>query len=415
MIRVAFQIALRHLMARRRQSLALLVGTIIGVAFFLSVSALMTGSEKDFVRRLVDNQPHITVSDEYRTAHVQPASLAYPDALVDIRHLKPVTETRGIRGYHQIVDFVRSQPGVRASAVLVGQVLLSFAGKDVAVSMNGVTPSEFAGVSKIGEYMVEGTLDDLAANPNGIIIGDQLAEKLSLRINSTLNIASVTGQVRTFKIVGLFHTGQSVYDNTQIFAQIKRVQALLNRVNRANSIMVQLDDSASARDLARRIETQGGYKAVSWQEASEDLMATLQVRAIVSYAIVSAVMIVAAFGIYNVFSAVVLQKHRDIAILKAMGFLSRDIELAFAIEGALLGLGGTLVGLPIGAAMIYAVSTVTFTIPGSADKISIPIDWDPTPFLMAAAFAIGASMLAGYWPARKGARVQPVDILRGAV
>ena len=291
-------IALKHLLARRRQSLVSLSGIVLGVAFFLAVSSLMQGSEKDFIRRLVDNSPHITIEDEFRNPRLQPVEQLYPAGAIEIRRVKPLTETRGIRGYPQILEGVRTLPALRASPVLAGQALVSFAGKDIAVSLNGMIPAEVNDVSTIQNYMLAGSVDALTANPNGIILGDALVRKLSLALGENVTVTAPTGAVHTFKILGLFHTGRAEYDNTQTFADLKRVQALLKRLNRANTIILKLDDPHRAHATADEIERRFGYKSVSWQEANEDLMSTLTTRNIIMYTVVSAVLIVAAFGIY---------------------------------------------------------------------------------------------------------------------
>lgn len=414
MLGLAPAIALKHLLARPRQSLVSLSGIVLGVAFFLAVSSLMHGSETDFIRRLVDNSPHITVSDEFRNPRLQPVAQRFSDGAIEIRGVKPLTETRGIRHYPQILDALHTMPHLRASPVLAGQAIITFAGKDVAVSLNGMIPSEVSDVTTIQDYMVAGNLDEMIANPDGIVVGDGLVRKLSLALGQNVTMTSPTGEVRTFKIVGLFHTGRATYDDTQAFADLKRVQALLHRPNRANTIILKLDDPHDAPDVAAEIERRFGYKSVSWQEASEDLMSTLETRNIIMYTVVSAVLIVAAFGIYNVISTVVLEKQRDIAILKSMGFRARDISRVFIIQGLLLGVVGSVAGLPLGAALMWCLMQIRLKYPGGTDPIPLPIDWNWRQFVIAAAFAIMAAVLAGLLPARKGARVQPVDILRGA-
>ncbi|MBN8530887.1 MAG: ABC transporter permease, partial [Alphaproteobacteria bacterium] len=175
-------IALRHLLARKRQSVVSLLGIVLGVAFFMAISSLMQGSEKDFIRRLVDNSPHITIADEFRNPHEQPVEKLYPDALVELRNVKPATETRGIRGFEQILESLKSMPGVRASPVLAGQALVSFAGRDVGITLNGMIPGEVRDVTTIQNYMQQGAVDELIANPDGIIIGAELARKLSVSL-----------------------------------------------------------------------------------------------------------------------------------------------------------------------------------------------------------------------------------------
>lgn len=414
MIGLASAIALKHLLARQRQSLVSLSGIVLGVGFFLAVSSLMQGSEKDFIRRLVDNAPHITIADEFRHPRLQPVEQLYPSGAIEIRHVKPVTETRGIRGYKEVLAGLRTLPGLIASPVLVGQAIAGFAGKNVAISLNGMIPAEIGAVTTIRNYIVAGSIDELAANPDGVILGDGLVRKLSLALGENLTITAPTGEVRTFKILGVFHTGRAGYDDTQAFADLKRVQALLQRPNRANNIVMKLDDPNRAQAVADEIERRFGYKAVSWQEANEDLMSTLLTRNIIMYTVVSAVLIVAAFGIYNVISTVVLEKHRDIAILKSIGFRARDIRRIFLIQGVLLGLAGCALGLPLGAGLMLTLMQIRLKFPGSSDPVPLPIDWGWPQFAIAAAFALAAALMAALLPARKGARVDPVDILRGA-
>jgi len=409
-----FEIALRHLLARKRQTLVSLLGIVLGTAFFLGISAMMQGSEADFVHRLIDNSPHITVQDQFRNPQLQPVARLYPSALIQMHRVKPETETRGIRHYEQAIDYLRSIPGLTASHMLQGEGLMTFAGKDEALSLNGMVPKDIESVSTIGNYMIDGSVKDLAGNPDGVIIGSELARILSLEKGESITISASTGQVHTFKIVGIFHTGRSSFDQTQVFLALKKVQALLNRPNRANQIVVKLDNPYAARDLSAQIESHLKYKSVSWQEASEDIMSTLALRNIIMYSVVGAVLLVAAFGIYNVISTVVMEKQRDIAILKSMGFHARDVQSIFLMEGILLGVLGCAFGLPFGTGIMFGLGQLAFKFPGTTQLTQMPIDWSWQQFAIAGSFALIAAIGAALLPARKAAKVRPVDILRGA-
>lgn len=412
-MRLLAAIAVKHLLARKRQSIVSLSGIVLGVAFFLAISSLMQGSEKDFIRRLVDNTPHITISDEFRTPRRQPVYDRFPDALVGLSNVKPLTETRGLRGYQRILDALHTIPGLRASPVLAGQALVSFAGDEEGITLNGVVPEEINAVTSIQEHMVKGKASSLIGNSDGIIIGEGLARQLSLDMGDVITVASGGGQVRALKIAGIFRIGRSSYDRDQTFIDLKRAQALLGRSDRVNTLIVKLDDPYSARDIANKIERRIGYKSVSWQEASEDLMNTLIIRNIIMYTVVSAVLIVAAFGIYNIISTVVMEKHRDIAILKSMGFHASDIKYIFVTQGVVLGIAGSLAGLPLGSLLMVALMQIRMKPPGSSEIVSMPIDWSWIQFAIAAGFAISAAVIAALLPARKGAALHPVDILRG--
>lgn len=406
-------IAWRHLLDRKRQSLISILGIILGVAFFLAIASLMIGSESDFIARLVDNSPHITIQDEYRKARTQPITQLYRQGAVTLSHVKALNEPRGIRNYEVVLKDLRARGGVRASPTLSSQALVTNGGQDRAITLQGIVPADAHEVMTIDEHMVEGHVHDLEVNRDGILIGAALAEKLTLSRGNMITVAATTGQVRNFKIVGLFRTGQAAYDEGQAFIDLKRAQAMFDKANRANRIIVKLDDPLRARALAAEVEGNIGYKSVSWQEATEDLLSVLTIRNIIMYTVVSAVLIVAAFGIYNVISTVVMEKQRDIAILKSMGFETRDIKSIFLFQGVILGLGGCLAGLPLGAGLMTVLMQVRMKPPGVSESIQLPIDWGIAQFLIAAAFALIASILAAYLPARKAARVQPVEILRG--
>ncbi|MCC7461967.1 MAG: ABC transporter permease [Gammaproteobacteria bacterium] len=414
-MRLALRIALTHLLARKRQTLVSLSGIVLGTAFFLAVSALMRGSEVDFIHRLIDTSPHITISDEYRGAGLQPAQQRWPQAAVRIRGVKPQTEVRGIRAWQEKLAFIESLGGLQVAPALSGAVVLTFAGRIEGVTLTGIIPATMHGVSTIDEKMIAGSLDALAANPNGIVVGQGLIDRFRLALGRNLTVAAPNGQVRTLKIVGIFRTGIAAYDETQTYALLKRVQTLLDRPNRVNRLVLKLDDPYRARAVATQIEQRIGYKSVSWLEASEDIMSLLVIRNIIMYSVVTAILVVAAFGIYNTISTIVMEKIRDIAILKSMGFHARDIRAIFLIEGLIVGLGGSLLGIVAGLGLMGVLGSVRIKPFGlSGDPMQLPLYHGASQFVIAFAFAMIAAVAAAYLPARKGGRVHPVDILRGA-
>jgi lipoprotein-releasing system permease protein len=413
-VSLRLDIALAHLTSRRRQTLVSLSGVVLGVAFFLAVSSLMRGSEKDFLRRLVDNSAHITVSDEYRAPREQPAEARWAGGAVGIRNVKPQTETRGIRGYRQKLELVEAMPGVRVAPVLVGSAAVVFAGRQEGITLSGVVPESLKGVSTIEDKVVEGSLDALAANPGGIVVGRGLADKFNVGLGRTIGVATPNSAVRPMKVVGIFRTGIANYDESQTFVLLKRAQVMLDRPNRVNRFILQLDDAYEAREVAARIERALGYKAVSWQEASEDLVSVLMIRNIIMYSVVSAILVVASFGIYNTLSTIVMEKTRDIAIMKSMGFHARDVRAIFVLEGFVVGAIGSVAGLALGVAIMEGLSRIAIKVPGATEEIFLPIWWGAEQYLMAAAFALASCLVAAYLPARRAGRVHPVDILRGA-
>ncbi len=411
---LAASIAISHLLSRRRQTIVSVLGITLGVSFFLAISAMMRGSENDFMQRLVDNSPHVTVYDEYRNPRQQPVQIAFPTAIADIHGMKPRTELRGIRQYKEKLALIARRTDLQIAAVLQGQVIASFAGMTRGVSITGVKPEQMKNVSRIEDYFVTGSLDSLSANPSGIIIGVGLADKFQLKMGDKLSITSPSGTIHLMKIVGLFNTGTTNYDESQTFALLNRVQNLLERPNVANRLILKLQDPQRSAVVAHQIERELGYKTQSWQEASQDLMNLVLIRNLIMYSVVSAILLVASFGIYNVISTVVLEKTKDIAILKSIGFEARDIERIFLIEGAILGLIGSIFGSLLGLTLMYGLSRIAIKSPFNTTSAFLPIDWSTDQILIAIAFAMLSALFAAWLPARKGGRVRPVDILRGA-
>jgi len=411
---IALDVALAHLTSRKRQTLVSLTGVVLGVAFFLAVSSLMRGSEKDFLKRLVDNSPHITVYDEVRQGRAQPAELRWPDAAVNVRNVKPLRETRGIRGWPQRLEFIEALPGVRAAPVLAGAAVLTFAGRQQAVTLSGAVPEKMKQVTTIEEKMIEGSLDALAADPNGIVIGQGLVDKFSLHLASSVNVVAADGTSRPLRVVGIFRTGNAGYDEGQAFVLLKRAQALLGRENRVNRVIIQLADPYEARSTAQTIEAATGYKSVSWVEASEDILSLLLVRNVIMFSVVSAILVVAAFGIYNTISTIVMEKTRDIAIMKAMGFHARDLKRIFLLEGLIVGVLGSGLGVLLGLVLMRVLGEVAIRPPGVSEVVHLPIWWGAEQYALAILFAMLSCLAASYLPARRAGSVHPVDILRGA-
>jgi lipoprotein-releasing system permease protein len=328
--------------------------------------------------------------------------------------VRPLRETRGIRGWLQRLAFIDALPGVRAAPVLADAAVLTFAGRQHGVTLSGVVPEKMKHVTTIEEKMQDGSLDALAADPNGVVIGRGLADKFALHPGSKLMVLASDGTSRSLRVVGIFRTGNATYDEAQAFVLLKRAQSLMGRENRVNRLIIQLADPYTAQRIAQNIEAATGYKSVSWIEASEDLLSLLLVRNIIMYSVVGAIMVVAAFGIYNTLSTIVMEKTRDIAILKSMGFHPRDLRRTFLLEGLVVGLIGSTLGELLGWALMRLLAQIEIRPPGVTEVVHLPMFWGAGQYAVAAAFAMLACVAASYLPARRAGRMRPVDILRGA-
>ncbi len=411
-LRLLLGIALRHLSRRRRQTGVAVSGVAVGVGFFLAVSALMVGSQADFVKQLIDAAPHIIVSDEVRSPPPQPGMRAFGTGAVEIHGYRPLTEARGIKDWPAIVAAAQARPGVLAAPSLTGGVTLRLGGRDEAIGIVGVDPAIETKVSTIADQLRSGSLHDLETTQGGIIIGEDLAQRLNLALGDTVAATAASGQVRSMRVVGLFKKGRTQLASNTGYVLLREAQALLGRPFVINRIGIRLDDPSRAPALAAQLEGRFSYKAESWQERSADLLSLLVTRNVIMYTVVSAILLVASFGIYTVVSNSVSDKRRDIAIMRSIGFSQADLQGVFVTEGILLAGVGILLGWALGTGLMEILGRLSFPVGGDVEHM--PLDRSTRQYAIAAAASLAAGGIAAWLPARKAARVDPVDILRGA-
>ena len=383
-----FDIAWTHVTARLRQTLVGIFGVATGIGFSVMMAGLLEGSQKDFIRQLVDSMPHVSVTDEQRQAPVQPASIQFDT--IEFRSLSTETERRGIKNPLALIEALESWiPGAVAPSVTT-KALIHSGGRDLAVTIIGIDPKREAHVSKLESQMIQGQLTSLFKASNAIILGDGLAQKL-----------------------GLSHAGNRMTDDNQAVVLLKTAQIIDGRTALINEIRIRVDDVMAAEAIANRVERQIGYKSTSWQESHQDILSAFQIRNAIMVMVVGAILLVASFGTYNIISTITHEKTRDIAIMKSVGLRAATVRSIFVLEAAFIGMAGTLIGWMLGYILCIFVGMIEFR-SGFTDMTHLPILYAPKHYAIAGAVGMLSSLIAGYFPARKAARVQPVDIIRGA-
>jgi lipoprotein-releasing system permease protein len=406
-------IAVTHIAGRGRQTVVAILGVAVGVGFSIAMAALMQGGQDDFVRQLINTMPHVAITDEMRTAPRQPAEDVFATAAIS--GLRPRDDRRGIINPTAAAAWLDTWVPGRFSTSLKTQGVIRYSNREAGAAVIGIDPMRESAVSPIIEEFVEGSFAALAAGGNNVVIGDTMASRLGASFGDTITVVSSDGLTRAFRIVGLFHTGTTIRDEGEAYVLLKNAQILSARPNAINEIRIKLDNPDSAPAVAHRAETELGYKAVAWQEANESILEALVVRNVIMYTVVGAIMLVAGFGIYNIISTITHEKARDIAIMKSLGFPEADMRRMFLMEGLAIGAAGCAFGWLLGLAMTYALSQVRFEIAATGQEMTrLPITWSILHYLSASAFALASAAVAGYLPARRAARLNPVDIIRGA-
>lgn len=409
-------LAVAYLMNRRRQTIISTTGVAMGVGFFIAVSAMMQGFHQYFIEKIIHVAPHVVMKDEFRTPREQPLAMRYPSTILLLSGIKPKDERRGIRGGERIAREIAGMPGISVSPILSGQVFLRYGGKDMAVNLLGIEPALETKASNIEKDMIEGALANLNTNSNGIIIGAGLARNLGIRLGSKLTVLSPQGVALVMKVEGITRTGITELDYGQAYALLEKSQILQKRAGRINLIKMRLADVDQATAIAARLEARYGWRTEGWQETNENIFSLFRLEEIIMQSVVDAILIVAGFGIFNIITTVVHEKERDIAILKSMGLSRRDIEIIFLLQGIIVGIAGTFLGWGLGWLLMRLLETIPINM---TEEVFMEIEHmilyrTPRHYIVSGILAVIASSFSALLPARRAARLRPVEIIRSA-
>jgi lipoprotein-releasing system permease protein len=269
--------------------------------------------------------------------------------------------------------------------------------------------TEYAHMFNTNKYMVAGKTEALQGNLNGIIIGSGISEKLNLGLNDNITVTSSFGVVKVMKIVGIFTTGSSMNDNAKCYVNIRTAQQFIKEGPAfVSTLYINTLDAENPEPFVRKLQQLTSYTVEDWKTSNADVLAGNKTREAMMGAISMAILIVAGFGIYNILSSTIMQKINDIAILKATGFKGSDVVKIFVLEAVAMGAIGTIMGLLLGSVLIAIMSKVYMGGPVGY----FPIGFELPLFIKSFILGMVITICAGYFPARKAAKVDPVNIFR---
>ena len=410
------EIALAHLAERPRQTLSAVAGIALGAAFFIGIAALLRGFQHDFVAKLIDVAPHVVVKDEYRVPAAQPLERVAGRGLAVVAGVRPRPPARGIKNVAQTMADIAAEPAAFAAPVMRAPVVLRYGTVAEPVTLFGIEPDLHRRVSSLDRDLRVGALADLSAVADGVILGEGVARRLGAGARDTIRAQGAAGGEVGLKVVGIFRTGVPQLDETQGYVLLSRAQTLEARPNVVNQIHVRLDDNARAIALARRLEADHGFRAEPWQETHGSVLDLFGILNGVTFTALGGLFMMSGTAVYNIVSTITMEKVRDIAILRSLGFPARFVAAMFLVEGLALGLLGALAGCLLGHAAVSLLGRVPVEIHGPIIQSNhfLLFDWAGH-YAIAAAAAVATAGLGALLPARRAAGTDPLVVLRGAV
>ena len=408
-----FFIGLRYLKAKRlKRSISLntsisIGGVTLGVAALISTLAVMTGFQEDLREKILGTNSHIIITDQTG------------DTLKD---------------YSRVLDEVLKNPHVIAAAPFIyNQVLLASERTVHGIVLRGIDPQREGAVTDIQRNIIYGSLEALKDQPAGaegdatslpvIILGKELAGRFATFLGDTINVMTPTGRpgpmgiipkIRQFTIAGIFDSGMYEYDSGLAYISIKDAQDFFGLGNEVTGVEVKLDDIFIAREVAQAIEDTLGfpYWARDWMSLNKNLFSALQLEKIMMFIILILIILVASFNIVGTLTMIVVEKSREIAILKAMGAKSGSVMRIFMINGVIIGLSGTLIGIPLGYGVCELLQNL-YTLPSDIYYIShLPVKIQLMDITLVSVSAITISFLATLYPSYRAAHLNPAEALR---
>lgn len=410
-----FFLSWRQLMSRKKQTMLILLGISFGTLLFVSISGIQLGMRQYIAEQLLNNTAHILITGAEQDILAKDVTEALygPERKVFWKvppgGKRDEARLQNYQGWYQRLsedaDVFDFSPRLNANALLTN-------GKfSVSVGLLGTLPERHTRLTNIEKYLKEGSFSALRGGGNNLVVGSGVASKLGARLNQIINVSVGIGTSRPYKIVGIVHFGNKQLDESISYAHLKNVQTLTKSPGRITEIAVALLDIDKSSEVADFWQLISSDKVEDWQEANKAFMEMIQVQDFSRYFITTAILIVAAFGIYNVLTIMINQKRREIAILRAIGYSPKRILELILYQGFMLGIAGGLLGLVLGFLMCVWVGSIDFGFEiGGSNHLLMSYDWSI--YVTAFITANIASFIASYIPAWEASRLTPIDIIR---
>ena len=404
------KLALRHLTTGGGQTLLTVGAVAAGVIVIIFLTALIFGIRARLTTMLTESIPHVTL----RVRDLEPVPLSeiqnLENAMSSTRIEKQAPQLKFIDNWQHVVDVVRTVPNVRiASPAVQGQGLASRGGNPIGVTITGADPEQQDEVSPVTQDLIAGKYVGLASDE--IVIDYELAKDLTVSVGDRIRVTSSMSNTESLSIAGIYSRGQG---RGGAYVTLRTGQSLFGMGNSVNVIFVKVYELFGADKVADRIEGLVPYEARSWSREFPSFVSSLNVQAASAYLISGFSLIASSFAIASVLIVSVLQKSKQIGILKSIGATRSQILRVFTLEGLVIAFAGSVSGAIVGSLIVYLISLPlqSTSRPGHVPDQLFPVAILPVYIFGAMGAAILSTVIAAWFPARRAAKMNPVDVMR---
>jgi lipoprotein-releasing system permease protein len=409
------RIASRFLTAKKRAMLMSLSCIVLGVGLFVVTQATTSGFEQFFIKTILGTNGAIRVEDKIQdTMRSMEAGGQGSNSNFQIamrgqgkKYIEGIEEPR------LLIDALRRFDNVAGvSEVLHGPVFIRSSFKSESVRAYGINLDDQLRVSDLGNQIVQGSLNDFRGKPSGALLGREMAARLQLAVGDSFLLETL-GEARRYRVSAIYETGVSDIDRVRVYLHMGEARSLLKRSTGASFIQVSLFDKNRAPQDALHMESVLQYSAASWQEREKTWLEVFRALRISTAITVSVFTLIAGLAMFNTLAMIVMEKTKEIAILRSMGYTRQDISRIFLWQAAIVLMIGTVSGWVLGAVVTYAISNFPIRIRGIFATDRFIVSWSLWHYVAATATAILMVMAASLIPARRAARLEPGDVIRG--
>ena len=412
----SLQLALRYIFSRKRTMLMSLIGIVFGISFFIVTQAQTSGFQQFFTKTILGTSGAILISDRFQDLEGTVNKVSSDGSTHFV--FKSREDSRFIEGVDhpdKVINSLSAFPSITGiSEILVTSANLYSNSHSKSVKVHGFRIKNHIMVSDLENQLIQGSVKDFEKDRMGIFIGYRIAQRLRIEIGDRVNL---NGSKHNFqlRVSGIFETGISDIDKNRIYIDLSTARSLTGKRFGGSVLQLGLVNPDKAPQIAEQIQETIGHRTVSWQEREKVWLDVFKALRVSSAITVSSILLLSGLGMFNVFAIMVIEKTRDIAILRSIGFSTKDVSAVFLWQGTIVLLAGIVFGIIFGALATYGVSQIPLSIRGIFATDKFVVSWDISHYLGAILIATLFVSVASWIPAHRASKIEPAKIIRESI